>query len=144
MASKSAGGLTDMGLYGLGVMGQNLALNVAEKGFNISVSNRSESKVDTCVERYEREIMGDEAFAATAGDVEARRRQGGATRNPLKVGYVGLRCVHCNHLPLRQRVKAAEAYPSSVSDVALVLPRGIQHACMLCVRRVCVASTCLF
>ena len=70
MASKSAGGLTDMGLYGLGVMGQNLALNVAEKGFNISVCNRSEKKVDTCVERYEREVMGDEAFAESAGRLE--------------------------------------------------------------------------
>ena len=63
-------GKTDMGLYGLGVMGQNLALNVAEKGFNISVANRSEAKVDTCVERYQSEIMGDEAAAATAGRLE--------------------------------------------------------------------------
>ena len=51
-------------------MGQNLALNVAEKGFNISVTNRSEAKVDTCVERYNNEIMGDEALAAEAGKLE--------------------------------------------------------------------------
>ena len=59
-----------MGLYGLGVMGQNLALNVCEKGFNISVANRSEAKVDTCVARYEKEILGDEALAADAGKLE--------------------------------------------------------------------------
>lgn len=34
-----------MGLYGLGVMGQNLALNVASKGFRISVFNRTVSRV---------------------------------------------------------------------------------------------------
>ena len=38
----------DMGLYGLGVMGQNLALNVAEKGFKIAVCNRSPARVDSC------------------------------------------------------------------------------------------------
>jgi len=58
-----------------------------------------------------------EAFAANAEDIEARRRQGGTTRNPPQVGYVGIRCVHCKHLPLKKRVKAAEAYPSSVSWV---------------------------
>ena len=62
--------MADMGLYGLGVMGQNLALNVCEKGFNISVANRSEAKVDTCVARYEKEILGDEALAADAGKLE--------------------------------------------------------------------------
>jgi 6-phosphogluconate dehydrogenase len=34
-----------IGLLGLGTMGQNLALNIAEKGFPISVWNRSEQKV---------------------------------------------------------------------------------------------------
>ena len=35
----------DIGVYGLGVMGTNLALNIASKGFNVAVSNRSVSKV---------------------------------------------------------------------------------------------------
>ena len=35
----------DIGVYGLGVMGTNLALNIASKGFNVAVSNRSTSKV---------------------------------------------------------------------------------------------------
>jgi 6-phosphogluconate dehydrogenase len=35
-----------IGLIGLGVMGQNLAMNIAEKGFEISVYNRSPDKVD--------------------------------------------------------------------------------------------------
>eukprot|EP00501_MAST-03F_sp_TOSAG23-6_P000306 GSMAST32.ASY1.ANO1.313.1 assembled CDS len=37
---------SDMGLFGLGVMGQNFALNVASHGFNISVHNRSERLAD--------------------------------------------------------------------------------------------------
>ncbi|KAG1354234.1 6-phosphogluconate dehydrogenase, decarboxylating 1 [Cocos nucifera] len=44
-------GLTRIGLAGLAVMGQNLALNIAEKGFPISVYNRTTSKVDETVER---------------------------------------------------------------------------------------------
>ena len=48
------------GLYGLAVMGQNFALNVAEHGFKISVCNRSPQKVDECVARAKREL-GDKA-----------------------------------------------------------------------------------
>ncbi|EHA8587002.1 putative 6-phosphogluconate dehydrogenase, decarboxylating 1, chloroplastic [Cocos nucifera] len=43
--------LSRIGLAGLAVMGQNLALNVAEKGFPISVYNRTASKVDETVGR---------------------------------------------------------------------------------------------
>ncbi|PHT48057.1 6-phosphogluconate dehydrogenase, decarboxylating 1 [Capsicum baccatum] len=46
---------TRNGLAGLAVMGQNLALNIAEKGFPISVYNRSTSKVDETVERAKKE-----------------------------------------------------------------------------------------
>ncbi|GAB2280143.1 hypothetical protein Dimus_014780 [Dionaea muscipula] len=42
---------TRIGLAGLAVMGQNLALNIAEKGFPISVYNRSPAKVDETIER---------------------------------------------------------------------------------------------
>mmetsp|Transcript_20659 Transcript_20659/g.36314 ORF Transcript_20659/g.36314 Transcript_20659/m.36314 type:complete len:488 (+) Transcript_20659:124-1587(+) len=41
----------DIGLYGLAVMGQNFALNMAEHGFKVAVCNRSPSKVDTTVAR---------------------------------------------------------------------------------------------
>jgi 6-phosphogluconate dehydrogenase len=36
----------DIGLIGLAVMGQNLALNMAEKGWGVSVYNRTASKID--------------------------------------------------------------------------------------------------
>ncbi|MCO5610788.1 hypothetical protein L7F22_065029 [Adiantum nelumboides] len=47
--------LSRIGLVGLAVMGQNLALNIAEKGFPISVYNRTSIKVDETVERAKHE-----------------------------------------------------------------------------------------
>jgi len=46
---------SEIGLVGLAVMGQNLALNIAEKGFKISVFNRSYEKTEACVKRAEKE-----------------------------------------------------------------------------------------
>jgi len=48
-----------IGLVGLAVMGQNVALNIAEKGFPISVYNRSSSKTDDTVRRAEKEGLAD-------------------------------------------------------------------------------------
>ncbi|KAH9296789.1 hypothetical protein KI387_028471 [Taxus chinensis] len=51
----AAATLSRIGLAGLAVMGQNLALNVAEKGFPISVYNRTASRVDETLERAKEE-----------------------------------------------------------------------------------------
>ncbi|KAJ4766000.1 hypothetical protein LUZ62_076375 [Rhynchospora pubera] len=51
----AAGCASRIGLAGLGVMGQNLALNIAEKGFPISVYNRTTSKTDETVRRAQEE-----------------------------------------------------------------------------------------
>ena len=45
----------DIGLWGLAVMGQNFALNMAEHGFKVCVGNRSPSKVDATVARAQAE-----------------------------------------------------------------------------------------
>jgi NAD binding domain of 6-phosphogluconate dehydrogenase/Glucose-6-phosphate dehydrogenase, C-terminal domain len=50
-----AGDLCDIGLFGLAVMGQNFALNMAEHGFKVCVGNRTKSKVDVTVERAHKE-----------------------------------------------------------------------------------------
>ena len=42
--------LSDIGLIGLAVMGQNLALNIADHGFQISVYNRTTSKMQMFVD----------------------------------------------------------------------------------------------
>src|SRR5690606_5858653 len=46
----------DIGLIGLGVMGENLALNIADHGYKVAVYNRTAAKVD--------------AFLANAGEPE--------------------------------------------------------------------------
>lgn len=54
-----------MGLWGLAVMGQNFALNMASHGFKVVVGNRSPSKVELTVERAKDEgslpIVGSES-----------------------------------------------------------------------------------
>ena len=44
-----------IGLWGLAVMGQNFALNMASHGFRVCVGNRSPAKVDITVERAQKE-----------------------------------------------------------------------------------------
>ena len=43
---------SEIGLIGLAVMGQNLALNIADHGFKISVYNRTSSKMEDFVASY--------------------------------------------------------------------------------------------
>ena len=43
---------SDIGLIGLAVMGQNLALNIADHGFRISVFNRTTSKTGEFVAKH--------------------------------------------------------------------------------------------
>lgn len=50
MEPKSA-----IGLIGLGVMGQNLSLNIASKGFPISVYNRTYARTEECLKRAAQE-----------------------------------------------------------------------------------------
>lgn len=47
--------VSTIGLVGLAVMGQNLALNIADKGFPISVFNRSHDKTEAAVKRAQKE-----------------------------------------------------------------------------------------
>ncbi|MAS13683.1 MAG: phosphogluconate dehydrogenase (NADP(+)-dependent, decarboxylating) [Nitratireductor sp.] len=49
----------DIGLIGLGVMGANLALNIAEKGHKIAVNNRSTAKIDAFVEAAQAEGLAE-------------------------------------------------------------------------------------
>jgi 6-phosphogluconate dehydrogenase len=45
----------DIGLWGLAIMGQNFALNMAEHGFSVAVGNRSQAKVEGTVARAKAE-----------------------------------------------------------------------------------------
>ena len=57
----------DIGLIGLAVMGSNLALNIAEKGYTIAVHNRTAAKIDE--------------FVATAKAAGARRQDRSRSRS---------------------------------------------------------------
>jgi 6-phosphogluconate dehydrogenase len=67
-----------IGLVGLAVMGQNFALNIASKGFPISVHNRSPGKIDACVARAKAEgdlpLRGFADVAEFVGSLETPRR----------------------------------------------------------------------
>jgi 6-phosphogluconate dehydrogenase len=54
----------DIGLYGLAVMGQNFALNMAEHGFTVCVGNRSHSKVESTVQRAKNENLEDKIIGS--------------------------------------------------------------------------------
>ena len=47
-----------IGLTGLGTMGAALALNIAEKGFDLAVHNRSNDRVDDFIVLYEQAKLG--------------------------------------------------------------------------------------
>ena len=62
-----------------------------------------------CLARHHIEI-----FEAHAIDVE----RGAQGRNkPIVLGQVGLRCIHCKHLPLKQRARASTYYPARLNGV---------------------------
>ncbi|MEO1128291.1 MAG: NADP-dependent phosphogluconate dehydrogenase [Planctomycetota bacterium] len=49
----------DIGLIGLAVMGQNLALNMADHGFVVAVYNRTTSKTDEFIAQHPADVFGD-------------------------------------------------------------------------------------
>jgi 6-phosphogluconate dehydrogenase len=56
--------LYDIGLMGLAVMGQNLALNMVDHGFDVAVFNRTTSKVDAFLASPEAKSKGDKFTGA--------------------------------------------------------------------------------
>eukprot|EP01026_Neomeris_dumetosa_P012230 TRINITY_DN1428_c0_g1_i1.p1 TRINITY_DN1428_c0_g1~~TRINITY_DN1428_c0_g1_i1.p1 ORF type:complete len:563 (-),score=103.31 TRINITY_DN1428_c0_g1_i1:305-1993(-) len=79
MDKSEATGLSQIGLIGLAVMGQNLSLNIASKGFSISVFNRTYSKTEAAVARAQKEgldnkLHGFEDLAQFVQSLERPRR----------------------------------------------------------------------
>ena len=69
--------LSDIGLIGLAVMGQNLALNVADHGFRISVYNRTTSKTQTFVSENPNTpggLVGTESLEAFVASLKSPRK----------------------------------------------------------------------
>ena len=57
-----------------------------------------------------------EFFAAGAADVENRRKKGGK-KSEIRVGQIGTRCVHCAHVPPKERANGTVAFPTNLSLV---------------------------
>ena len=77
----------DIGLIGLAVMGENLALNIESRGFSVAVFNRTTSKVDEFMAGRRQgkhfvgchtieELVGN-LIAAAQGDDHGQGRAGG-------------------------------------------------------------------
>src|SRR3990172_11896223 len=62
-----------IGVYGLGVMGKNLALNLADKGFPVAVSDRSSDPVDALLSKAPPGIQGHRSPQAFAASLERPR-----------------------------------------------------------------------
>jgi 6-phosphogluconate dehydrogenase len=66
----------DIGLIGLGVMGENLALNIADNGYKVAVYNRTASKIDEFVAAagdLKDNVMGDADIAQFVALLKAPR-----------------------------------------------------------------------
>ncbi|MGC1392397.1 MAG: decarboxylating NADP(+)-dependent phosphogluconate dehydrogenase [Bacteroidales bacterium] len=68
--------LSDIGLIGLAVMGENLVLNMESKGFTVSVFNRSIQKVDDFLagRAHGKKIIGTHSIEELVGSLERPRK----------------------------------------------------------------------
>ncbi|AHE62878.1 decarboxylating NADP(+)-dependent phosphogluconate dehydrogenase [Borrelia parkeri] len=65
----------DIGIYGLGVMGSNLALNIADSGFNVSVYNRDNDKTEVfLVNNAHKKINGFKNIEDFIGNLKKPRK----------------------------------------------------------------------
>ena len=68
--------LADLGVIGLAVMGENVALNIADHGYRVAVWTRTQEKVGRFIERQggNRHLVGARTLAEFAGALAAPRR----------------------------------------------------------------------
>jgi 6-phosphogluconate dehydrogenase len=68
--------LSEIGLIGLAVMGENLVLNMESKGFSVSVFNRSVERVDAFIagRAHGKKIMGTHSLEELVGSLERPRK----------------------------------------------------------------------
>lgn len=57
-----------------------------------------------------------ELFVSTPKDIEAKLAVGG-NKVPPQAGQIGLRCIHCKHVPFRDRAKSSESYPNLLKNI---------------------------
>ena len=72
-----------------------------------------------------------ECFAADQRDINERRQAGGSIHPPA-LGQVGIRCVHCTHIPLKTRAKGSVLYPKSVKAIHMAMRNFQRHHLLSC------------
>ncbi len=74
--TMAAAGRADLGVIGLGVMGENLALNVTDHGFSVALWNRTEAKVESVLQRAgpQRQWIGTRTLEEFAAALRRPRR----------------------------------------------------------------------
>jgi len=75
-ATMKAAGRADLGVIGLGVMGENLALNVTNHGFSVALWNRTEARVERVIQRAgpNRQWIGTKTLEEFAAALSRPRR----------------------------------------------------------------------
>src|ERR1044071_8068266 len=75
MTAQTKPELAKIGMIGLAVMGENLALNIARNGFSMAVYNREPSKVDRFLERARgKQVIGTHSYEEFARSLERPRK----------------------------------------------------------------------
>jgi len=75
MQAKTGAKTAKIGMVGLAVMGENLALNIARNGFPIAVFNRDSAKVDKFLKRAEgKQVIGAYSVEDFVGSLELPRK----------------------------------------------------------------------
>ncbi len=64
----------DLGVVGLGVMGENLALNVTDHGFSVALWDRTEAKVESLIQSADRKWIGTKTLEEFAAALARPRR----------------------------------------------------------------------
>lgn len=97
--------LSDIGLVGLGVMGENLALNMESKGFRVTVFNRAHPGRESAVERFMKGRAAGRNFAGTENPADLVA----SLKSPRKIMLM---------------VKAGAAVDSVIETLVPLLDRG--------------------
>src|SRR5262245_61900737 len=75
MQATSGAKTAKIGMVGLAVMGENLALNIARNGFPIAVFNRDSAKVDKFLKRAEgQQVVGTYSIEDFVNALESPRK----------------------------------------------------------------------
>jgi len=66
----------NIGIVGLGVMGQNLALNIAGKGYSVAVYNRTSAKTDAFISALgkDKAVIGTYSYEELTENLEKPRK----------------------------------------------------------------------